>query len=236
MLLPFHSIIEQVISIDYQESVKLQIDFAIDKILNILTFTDCRILDIEEISFLESNNLFEGIEYVKPGSHTLFIARLSMTNSPIQSIVVKPYKITADAIIQYLASLKYLQDQKKTLKIELYNKTFFINPVRALFFCIYSHNKGKTKKLIPIIVEEEIQENLVNTKLDLITRKELFAVGKILASKGYIFDSHPSNWKIMNYNKETNEYFVYYIDLFYINDFMLIKDNIREIKKNLEHK
>ena len=217
---------------DYEISpLNVEIDFAIEKLISFLYLTEGKNLTVQDIAFFSPKFDYNRAIVRKGGNQTLFNAKIPIEYASISSVCIKFFneKIRPEAIIQFIASFLYTQSMDLVFDIEFENKKFIMKPANLFYFSILDFQLGTIKREVSILVQENI-EQLFDTK-DHIARKELSTFTRLLAKRGFSFDSYESNWKIRKIEKngDKNIYFLTYIDIFQFLDYTKLEYHINRI-------
>ena len=210
----------------------VEIDFAIEKLISFLQLTEGKSLTTQDLAFFSSKFQYDNALLRKGGNQTLFNAKIPLNyandHENLSSICIKFFneKIRPEAIIQFIASFLYQQNQNLIFEIELEDKMIIMKPTNLFYFSIHDFKLGKINREVSILVQENIDSNLRSK--DYLTRKELSTFTKLLAKKGLVFDSYESNWKIVKIEKGATKEIFYcsYLDLFLVINYDLIKNFI----------
>ena len=213
------------------ESLTIEIEFAIEKLLSFLHLSEGKNLDTKDLNFFTSRFQYNNAIFRKGGNQPLFNAFMPLSSDKIPEITIKFYneKIKPEAIIQFLASYQYVREKNVIFEMELNDKIVIIKPAKILYFAIYNFNLGYSSKEIPILVQENITSKYITKHY--LTRKELSQFSKLVAQKGFAFDNYESNFKILdikNINKKET-YYCSYIDMFQMLNYDALKGLITKI-------
>lgn len=231
----YYSLLNQFFN-DYETSpLNIEIDFAIEKLISFLYLTEGKNLSAKDIAFFSPKFDYEKAVIRKGGNQTLFNAKVPIEYANLSSICIKFFneKIKPEAIIQYLASYLFLLNEKLVFDMDFEDKKIIMNPAKLLYFTVCDFKLGRMENKISILVQENIESNY-NIK-DVLPRKELSAVTKLLAKKGFSFDSYESNWKIIKIEKNPEKviYYLSYIDIFQFIDYPKLEYFITRILKEM---
>ena len=213
------------------DSVQIEIDFAIEKLISFLHLSEGKYLDTKDIVFFSSKFEYNHAIFRKGGNQTLFNAFMPLDNHQIPEITIKFFneRIKPEAVIQFLAGYQYVRKKDIIFEMEINDKIIIVEPAKILYFALYNFNLGKTKREIPILVQENVGTKF-KTK-NYLTRKELSDFSKLIAKRNFAFDSYESNFIITDIQKKDGKelYNCSYIDMFQLLDYEAIKGEITKI-------
>ena len=232
-----YSLIDQFFE-DYEVSpLVVEIEFAITKLTNFLQLTEGINLGKEDLHFFASKFQYNNVLIRKGGNQTLFNARVPIEYKKLSAVCIKFFnqKIKPEAIIQYLASYLYVQSQIYVFELDLEDKFIIMSPAKLYYFSIFDFKLGRIDREVPILVQENIETEHITKEY--LTRKELSSFTKLLAKKGFTFDSYESNWKIVKIEKNDKGTIIYcsYIDLFQFLNYDTIKQYLTKIMLKLQN-
>lgn len=211
--------------------MRIEIDFAIEKLISFLHLSEGKFLDTKAITFFSSKFEYNHAIFRKGGNQTLFNAFMPLDNHKIPEITIKFFneRIKPEAVIQFLAGYQYVQKKDIIFELEINDKIIFVQPAKIIYFALYNFSLGKTTREVPILVQENIRSKY-KTK-DYLTRKELSDFSKFMAKRNFAFDSYESNFIITDIQKKDGKelYNCFYIDMFQLLDYEAIKGEITKI-------
>ena len=126
-----------------------------------------------------------------------------------------------------------MKSQYKVIELELGEKNIIVRPADIYYFTVYDYKQGKEERDIPILIQENIEEKFpIRTYLE---RKELSMFTKLLARKGFSFDSYESNWKIEKIEQKEDVMTIHcaYIDMFQFRGYEVLKSFLAQIVSSL---